>query len=258
MAKIVVKSASDIEKMRAAGRLVGETLREVGKLIRPGVTTGALDEFANAFIRGRGAVPSFYRYRAGGPPYPKSVCVSVNEQVIHGIPGRRVLADGDIVSVDVGALLGGFHGDAARTFACGDVSPDAARLIAVTRECFFAGANRAREGCHAGDIGAAVEERAARDGFSVVRDYIGHGVGASLHEAPEIPNYRTAKRGAAFRRGMTIAVEPMVNAGGGEVDLLDDGWTVVTSDGSLSAHYENTILITDGEPEFLTLLEGEV
>ena len=200
------------------------------------------------FIRQQGAVPSFLHYNG----YPASVCISVNDEIIHGIPGKRVLREGDIVSVDVGAYIGGFHGDCAATFPCGRISPEAQRLIDVTRQSFFEGIRLAREGQRLQDISAAVQTYVEQNGFSVVREYVGHGVGAKMHESPEIPNYGRPGHGPRLLRGMTLAIEPMVNAGSAAITQLSDGWTVKTADGKWAAHYENTILITDGAPEILT------
>lgn len=248
---ITIKSAADIERMDAAGRIVEETLQLMGQLVRPGVTTKELDREAERFIRQKGAVPSFLNYQG----YPASVCISVNEQVVHGIPGGYCLKDGDIVSVDVGAYLQGFHGDAARTFLVGTVSDEVQELVRVTRECFFDGLRYAKVGYRIGDIGAAIQQHAESHGYGVVRELIGHGIGRNLHEEPDVPNYGRAGRGVRLEKGMTIAIEPMINLGTERVYQLSDGWTIVTADGKPSAHYENTIVITDGEPRLLTLHE---
>jgi methionyl aminopeptidase len=200
------------------------------------------------FIRQQGAVPSFLNYNG----FPASACISINDEVIHGIPGDRVLQDGDIVSVDVGAYVDGFHGDCAATFACGTISPEAQRLIDVTRQSFFEGIRFAKEGYRLYDISAAIQEYVESNGFSIVREFVGHGIGAHLHEDPAVPNYGRKGRGPRLLRGMTLAIEPMVNAGKADIWQLSDGWTVKTQDGKYAAHYENTILITDGEPEILT------
>ncbi|GHV39273.1 methionine aminopeptidase [Clostridia bacterium] len=247
---IIVKSEDELKKMRVACQITGETLGMLGKMIAPGVTTEELDRAAEKFIRARGGVPSFLRYRG----FPKSACISVNEEVIHGIPGLRKLKSGDIVSVDIGAFVGGFHGDAARTFAVGEISEEAAKLIEVTRACFFAGAAQALEGNHLHQISEAVQKTAEAAGFSVVREYVGHGVGRDLHEDPSVPNYKPPSRGPRLVRGMTLAIEPMINIGTHEIKILGDKWTVVTKDGSLSAHYENSIAITANEPEIMTLV----
>ena len=234
--------------MRKAGKITAAARALAGEMVKPGVTTQEIDSAVEAFIRKQGAVPSFLNYNG----YPASACISVNDEVIHGIPGKRVLQEGDIVSVDVGAYIGGFHGDCAATFACGQISQEAQKLIDVTRQSFFEGIKFAKEGYRVQDISAAVQAYVERHGFSVVREYVGHGVGAHLHESPEVPNFGHPGRGPRLLRGMTLAIEPMVNAGGAAILQLSDGWTVKTRDGKQSAHYENTILITDGEPEILT------
>lgn len=245
---IKLKSLHEIEKMRAAGRIVAETFEVLKPLVVPGITTLELDKIAAEHIKKSGAVCSFYNYSG----YPGHVCISVNNEVIHGIPGKRKLNDGDIVSVDVGACVEGYHGDAARTFAVGEVSPEAKKLIEVTEQSFFCGIEFAKPGFRIGDISANVQLFVEENGFSVVRDFIGHGIGNALHEDPEVPNYGMAGRGPRLVSGMTIAVEPMVNAGTYKVNTLSDDWTVVTADGKLSAHYENTILITNAGAEILT------
>ncbi len=252
MQMITLKSSREIECMRRAGRITAAAREVAGKLVLPGVTTREIDTAVRKFIEGQGATPSFLHYNG----YPGSACISVNDEVIHGIPGDRKLVEGDIVSVDVGAFFEGFHGDCAATFPCGKVSPEAQHLIAVTERSFWEGIKFAHPGQRVSDISHAVQQYVETNGCSVVRNYVGHGVGAKLHEAPEVPNYGPAGHGARLMPGMTLAVEPMVNAGGWEISLQKDGWTVKTTDGSLSAHYENTILITDGEPEVLTVLEG--
>ena len=219
-----------------------------GEAIRPGMTTAELDRRIRSFIEQNGAKPSFLNYNG----FPASACVSVNDEVIHGIPGARVLLEGDIVKVDVGAYFHGFHGDCANTFPVGDVSEEAMRLIDVTRQSFFEGIKNIKDSSRVGDIGAAIQSFAEQNGYSVVRDYIGHGVGEHLHEEPDVPNYGRAGHGPRLYRGMTIAVEPMICQGGYKVRTLDNDWTVVTSDGKLSAHYENTVLITDTGVEILT------
>ena len=238
--------------MRRACKITAAARALAGEMVRPGVTTKEIDRAVHDFIVSQGATPSFLNYSG----YPASACISVNQTVIHGIPDSRVLKEGDIVSVDVGAYFGGFHGDCAATFACGEISPEAQKLIDVTKQSFFEGIKFARQGNRISDIGHAVQEYVESNGFSVVRDFIGHGVGEHLHEEPEVPNYGKPGRGPRLIRGMTIAVEPMVNMGTHEVRVLKDGWTTVTADGKLSAHYENTVLITDGEPEILTVTEG--
>ena len=248
MELISLKSPREIEAMRRAGRITAQARALAASMIRPGVTTHEIDTAVRRFIESHGAKPSFLGY-AG---FPGSACISINEQVIHGIPGPRKLKEGDIVSVDVGAYIGGFHGDCAGTYPCGQVSDEAMRLIKVTEQSFWEGIKYAREGCRVSDIGHAVQAYVEQNGFSVVRDFVGHGVGAKLHEPPEVPNFGPAGHGARLLPGMVIAVEPMVNAGDWPVRVLKDKWTTVTVDGSLAAHYENTILITEGEPELLT------
>ena len=249
---ISIKSPSEIEKMRAAGRLTAQARKLAGSLVRPGITTGEIDREVRRFIESHGAKPSFLVY--GG--FPASTCISINEVVIHGIPGSRKLKEGDIVSVDVGAFLNGYHGDCAATYFCGEVSEEARRLVEVTRQSFFEGVKNARVGCRVSDVSHAVQQYVESFGYGVVRDFVGHGVGSKMHEAPEVPNYGAAGHGARFQPGMVIAVEPMVCAGDWRVRVLPDKWTTVSADGSLAAHYENTILITDGEPELLTVDEN--
>ena len=250
---ISLKSPREVEHMRRAGRITAQARELAGKLVRPGVTTLEIDTAVRKFIEGQGARPSFLNYNG----FPGSACISVNDEIIHGIPGHRKLREGDIVSIDVGAFIDGFHGDCAGTFPCGEVSPEAERLIAVTQQSFWEGMKFARPGCRVSDISHAVQQYVEANGCTVVREYVGHGVGAKLHEPPEVPNYGSAGHGVRLQPGMTIAVEPMVNAGRAEIRLMKDGWTVKTADGSLSAHYKNTILITDGEvPEILTRLDG--
>lgn len=245
---IIVKSEREIELMRRAGKITAAARALAGEMVKPGVTTREIDKAVFHFIRSQGAEPSFLNYNG----YPASVCVSVNDEIIHGIPGKRVLQEGDIVSVDVGAFIGGFHGDCAGTYPCGQVSDEALRLIRVTQQSFFEGMKYAREGYRLSDISAAVQAYVEANGFSVVREYVGHGVGRQMHEAPEVPNYGKPGHGPRLLRGMTIAVEPMVNAGTAAIRQMPDGWTVRTTDGKNAAHYENTVLITAGEPELLT------
>ena len=245
---ISVKSAREIEAMRRAGRITARARALAASMITPGVTTLEIDTAVRRFIQQQGAKPSFLGYSG----FPGSACISVNEEVIHGIPGPRVLKEGDIVSVDVGAFIGGFHGDCAGTYPCGTVSDEAMRLIRVTEQSFWEGMKYARQGCRVSDIGHAVQEYVEANGFSVVRDFVGHGVGARLHEPPEVRNFGPAGHGPRLMAGMTLAVEPMVNAGDWRVKVLGDGWTTVSLDGSLTAHYENSILITEGDPEILT------
>ncbi len=251
MSAICIKSPREIEIMRQAGKITAAARTLAREMVAPGVTTAQIDREVRRFIEKSGAAPTFLGY--GG--FPASVCLSVNDEVIHGIPGRRVIREGDIVSVDVGATYKGFVGDCAGTYVAGETSDEAKRLIEVTRQSFFEGIKFARAGYRVGDISHAVQEYVERNGFSVVREYVGHGVGSVMHEAPEIPNFGEPGRGPRLLRGMTIAVEPMVNAGTWEVRVMPDGWTVRTKDGRLSAHYENTIAITDGEAEILTYAE---
>ena len=235
---ITLKSEKEIALMRRAGKITAAARALARDMVKPGVTTQQIDKAVFEFIKSQGAVPSFLNYHG----YPGSACISVNDEVIHGIPGKRVLKEGDIVSVDVGAYIGGFHGDC----------DEAMDLIRVTQQSFFEGIRYAREGHRLGDISAAIQSYVESHGYSIVREYVGHGIGRTLHEAPEVPNFGTAGRGTRLLRGMTLAVEPMVNAGGAAILNMADGWTVKTADGKYSAHYENTILITDGEPELLT------
>ena len=247
---ITLKSSREIELMRISGKITAAARALAGTMVEPGVSTREINKEVHRFIKSKGAVPSFLGY--GG--FPASVCISINDEVIHGIPGSRILKEGDIVSIDVGAFKNGFHGDCAATFPCGKISDEARRLIDVTRQSFFEGIRYAREGYRLPDLCGAVQRYVEANGFSVVREYVGHGVGAKMHEEPEVPNYVERKMGRPrFLRGMTIAVEPMVNAGRAAVEVMGDGWTVKTKDGKLSAHYENSILITGrGEPELLT------
>jgi methionyl aminopeptidase len=245
---ITLKSAQEVEKMRLAGRITAAARALAGEMVTPGVTTQEIDNAVFQFIKKHGAVPSFLNYNG----FPGSACISVNDEVIHGIPGKRVLKEGDIVSVDVGALIHGYHGDCAATYACGKISDEAQRLIEVTQQSFFEGLRFAREGYRLGDISSAIQSYVESNGFSIVREFVGHGIGTKLHEAPEVPNYGQSGRGPRLLRGMTLAVEPMVNAGGAAIYQLSDGWTVKTADGKYAAHYENTVLITSGDPELLT------
>ena len=248
---IIVKSPRQIQFMREAGKITAGARSIARQAIAAGVTTAEIDKEVYNFIIKSGATPSFLNY--GG--FPGSACISVNEELIHGIPGKRIVRNGDIVSVDVGAKIHGFHGDCAGTYPCGEVSEETKRLIAVTRQSFFEGIKYAKAGNRLGDISAAIQEYVERHGYSIVREYVGHGIGENLHEDPSVPNYGQAGRGPRLVKGMTLAVEPMVNAAAAAIRVLDDDWTVVTKDGSLCAHYENTILITDGEPEILTMAD---
>ncbi len=249
---ITIKNGHDIEAMRRACKITAAARALAGEMVRPGVRTKDIDKAVHDFIVSQGAKPSFLHYNG----FPASACISVNATVIHGIPGNYVLKDGDIVSVDVGAFYQGFHGDCAATYPCGTISAEAEKLIAVTKQSFFEGVRFATKGHRVSDISHAVQTYVESNGFSVVRAFVGHGVGTQLHEDPEVPNYGAPGRGPRLLPGMTIAIEPMVNAGTYDVRVLKDGWTTVTADGKLSAHYENTVLITDGEPEILTVTEG--
>lgn len=246
---ITIKTQEQIEKMRIAGKILARLDKILKNEIKPGVTTGELDKIAEDYIRSQGAVPSFKGY--GG--FPASLCTSVNDEIVHGIPGLRKLESGDIISIDMGAYIGGYHGDAARTYGVGEISEDAQKLIDVTKQSFFEGIQFAKSGCHLNEIGTAIQNYVESNGFSVVRRYVGHGIGRNMHEEPEVPNYKTPGRGPKLQKGMTIAIEPMVNAGTHSLKVLKDGWTAVTLDGKLSAHYENTVFITEGEPEVFTL-----
>lgn len=246
---IKLKNNAELELMRKAGEITAGALMTAEGLIKPGVTLKHIDSEIRRFIESHNCTPSFLGYSG----FPASACISINEQVIHGIPGERRLEEGDIVKVDVGAVYKGYNGDAARTFFCGKVSDEAVKLEKITRESFFEGIKNARPGNRIGDISHAVEEYVVSNGFSVVKSFVGHGVGAELHEDPEVPNFGRAGRGSRIYEGMTIAVEPMVNAGTEEVEVQSNGWTVVTIDGKLSAHYENTIAVTENGIEILTL-----
>lgn len=246
---IVLKTSRELKLMREAGRISAKALRLVGEAVKPGVSTAYLDKLAYDYIISQGARPNFLNY--GG--FPATACISVNNQVIHGIPSKHtILKEGDIVSVDLGAAIDGYNGDNAATFACGKITDEAQRLMDVTRESLYEGIKMATVGNRIGDIGSAVQQYVEARGYSVVRKFVGHGVGASLHEDPEVPNYGKPGRGVRLQRGMTLAIEPMVNAGGYDVQQLSDGWTVITADGSLSAHFEHSIAITDDGPIILT------
>lgn len=247
---INIKSSREIELMRESCRLLSMVHEELGSFIKPGISTKDIDELGEKLIRSYGCVPNFLNYNG----YPASICVSVNDEVVHGIPRKdRILEEGDIVSLDAGLIYKGYHSDAARTYAVGQISKEAEQLIDVTRQSFFEGIKYAREGCHLFDISNAIDAYVSGFGYGIVRDLVGHGVGTKLHEDPMIPNFKQWRRGPKLKAGMTLAIEPMINMGTYEVCWLDDDWTVVSADGSLSAHYENTVLITDGEPEILTL-----
>ena len=247
---VTIKTAREIELMREAGRLLEKVHNELAEFIRPGISTLDIDRLGEKLIRSLGCTPNFLNYNG----YPASICVSVNDEVVHGIPKKnRILQEGDIVSLDAGLIYKGYHSDAARTHAVGEISPEARQLIDVTRQGFFEGIKYAKAGNHLHDISAAIGNYAQQFGYGVVRDLVGHGIGTHLHEDPQIPNFPQKRRGIRLIPGMTLAIEPMINQGRADVAWLDDDWTVVTQDGSLSAHYENTVLITEGEPEILTL-----
>lgn len=244
----MIKSKDEIETMRKAGKIAGSALELAGSYVKPGISTIEIDRIIKEYILNSNAKPSFLGY--GG--FPASSCISINEIVIHGIPDKRIICDGDIVSIDIGAYFNGVHADCAATFAAGEISKEAKRLIEVTKQSFFEGIKFAKAGQRVGDIGATVADYVQKYGYSVVRQYVGHGVGFELHEDPAIPNYGNFGKGTRLSKGMTIAIEPMVNEGVFDVNVLEDGWSVVTADGRLSAHYEHTIAITDGEPDILT------
>ena len=249
---IAIKNERELAFMRQACKITAAARALAGEMVRPGVSTEQIDKAVHDFIVRQGAKPSFLHYNG----YPASICISVNDTVIHGIPGGYVLQEGDIVSVDVGAFYKGFHGDCAATFPCGAISAEAEKLINVTKQSFFEGLRFVRRGHRVSDISHAIQTYVESNGYSVVRSFVGHGVGAQLHEEPEVPNFGAPGRGPRLIPGMTLAIEPMVNEGTYDVRILKDGWTTVTADGKLSAHYENTVLITDGEPEILTVTEG--
>ncbi len=247
---VTIKSPREIELMREAGRILAITHEELAKNLKPGMSTWDIDRLGEEIIRSYGCIPSFKNYNG----YPASICVSVNDEVVHGIPHKKhFIDDGDIVSLDAGVIYKGYHSDAARTYGIGTVSEEAKRLIDVTRQSFFEGIKFAKPGNHLNDISSAIQKYAESFGYGVVRDLVGHGIGSHLHEDPEIPNFARRRKGILLQPGMTLAIEPMINAGSCEVAWMDDDWTVVTEDGSLSAHYENTILITENEPEILSL-----
>lgn len=250
---VSIKSAREIELMRAAGKILAKVHENLGKELKEGMSTLDIDHLGDDIIRSYGCIPSFKNYNG----YPASVCVSVNDEVVHGIPTKkRHIREGDIVSLDIGVIYKGYHSDAARTHGIGEISEEAALLIERTRQSFFEGIKYAKEGNHLHQISNAISAYAESFGYGVVRDLVGHGVGTRLHEDPQIPNFAQKSRGVRLRAGMTLAIEPMINAGRFDVEWQDDNWTVVTQDGSLSAHYENTILITSGEPEILSLTES--
>jgi methionyl aminopeptidase len=251
--KIQLKSAADIAVMRQAGILVARALKHLSQWVKPGVTTADLDREAETFLRDHGATPSFLGY--GG--FPASICASVNDQVVHGIPNRVALKEGDVVGIDLGAYLNGFHADSAVTIPVHPISGEVERLLRVTEESLWLGIAQAREGRRIGDVSHAIQSFAEAQGFSIVEDLVGHGVGRSLHEEPQVPNFGLPNRGPKLRAGMTLAIEPMINQGTREVQALPDRWTIVTMDGRVSAHFEHTVAVTHGEPEILTLLPPE-
>jgi methionyl aminopeptidase len=253
---ITIKSGKEIDLMKRAGAIVAVAHEVLSENISPGIMTIELDRLVEDKIRSMGGIPSFKGQRGFGdaPPYPASICASVNDEVVHGIPGKRILAEGDIISVDIGAILSGYHGDAARTYRVGNVSDEAEKLISVTKESFFKSLKAVRPGNRIIDISREVQDCVEKNGFSVVQDFVGHGIGREMHEEPQVPNYVTKKKGPKLMSGMALAIEPMVNEGGYEIRILDNKWTVVTKDGSLSAHYENTVIVTDGEPLITTIL----
>lgn len=249
---INIKSSREVELMRESCRILGKVFMEMEQFVRPGISTKDIDDLGEKLIRSYGCVPNFLNYEG----YPASICVSVNDEVVHGIPRKdRILNEGDIVSLDAGLIYKGYHSDMARTFGVGEISEDARLLIERTKASFFEGIKFAKEGCHLYDISAAIDDYISQFGYGIVKELVGHGIGLSLHEEPQIPNFKQWRRGPKLRSGMTLAIEPMINMGGADVCWLDDDWTVVSEDESLSAHYENTVLITDGEPEILTLID---
>lgn len=249
---VTIKSQREISLMREAGKLLARVHEELGNAIKPGMSTYDIDKLGENMIRKLGCIPSFLNYNG----FPASICVSVNEEVVHGIPSKkRIIQEGDIVSLDAGLIYKGYHADAARTHGVGNISKEASELIANTEKAFYEGIKMAKSGNHLNDICGTIGDFAEGFGYGVVRDLVGHGIGENLHEDPQIPNFRQLRRGIKLQPGMTLAIEPMINAGTYEVEWLSDGWTVISKDHSLSAHYENTILITDGEPEILTILQ---
>lgn len=249
---IVIKSQNEVQLMRAAAKVTAHILEMMENVIKPGITTAEIDRIVEDEITKNGMIPAFKGY--GG--FPASVCASVNEQIVHGIPSNRKLVEGDIISIDTGTIYKGYYSDAARTYPVGTVSAEAKKLIQITKESFFEGLKFCRQGYRLGDVSHAIQNHVESNGFSVVKDFVGHGIGSQMHEAPQIPNYGSAGRGPRLSPGMVLAIEPMVNQGTDRMRVLDDEWTAVTWDGRLSAHYENTVVITEGEPEILTLLEN--
>lgn len=249
---VSIKSEREIALMREAGKILAEVHERLKELVQPGITTGEIDRKGEEFIRGYGCIPSFLNYEG----YPASICTSINDEVVHGIPSKkRVLHDGDIISLDAGVIWHGYQSDAARTWAVGNIEPEKQKLIEVTEQSFFEGIKYAKAGNHLNEICGHIQDYAESFGYGVVRDLVGHGIGREMHEDPEIPNFRMQRKGILLKPGMTLAIEPMINLGRADVYWTDDDWTVVTDDGSVSAHYENTILITDGEPEILSLIK---
>lgn len=247
---VTIKSEREIELMREAGRILAKVHEELGKELKPGMSTKEIDRICEQLIRGYGCIPSFLNYEG----FPASVCVSINDEVVHGIPNKhRHIKEGDIVSLDTGVIWKGYQSDAARTHMIGEVTAEARKLVEVTEQSFFEGIKFAKAGNHLNDVSRAIQAYAESFGFGVVRDLVGHGIGTEMHEAPEIPNFATRRKGIKLMAGMTLAIEPMITAGRYDVAWGDDGWTVTTEDGSLASHYENTILITDGDPEILSL-----
>lgn len=247
---VTIKSEREIELMREAGRILAQVHEELGKVLKPGMSTKEINRICEEMIRSRGCIPSFLNYNG----FPASVCISINDEVVHGIPDKhRYLEEGDIVSLDTGVIWNGYQSDAARTHMIGKVSEQARKLVEVTEQSFFEGIKYAKAGNHLNDVSKAIQDYVESFGFGVVRELVGHGIGTEMHEAPEIPNFAQRRKGIKLAAGMTLAIEPMITAGRYDVEWLDDGWTVVTEDGSLASHYENTILITDGDPEILSL-----
>jgi len=254
---IQLKSTRELEIMREAGRHVGEILRGLSKLAEPGISTGEIDAEARRQIEQRGLSSSFLGYAPGSaPPYPAVICISVNDEIVHGIPGKRRLQEGDLVKLDFGVIFGGFHGDSAVTLPVGEIDEESRNLLETTRRSLYAGIESLRPGLRLGDVGAAVQDSVEREGYSVVRDFVGHGIGRLLHEPPQLPNFGRPGRGQRLKAGMVFAIEPMVNCGGAEVQIQRDGWTATTADGSRSAHFEHTVAITQEGPEILTRIEG--
>lgn len=245
---VIIKSPQEIDLMRQAGQVVAKTIKVLLKEVRPGITTGELDAIAHKCMLEAGSKPSFLGYRG----FPATICTSINEEIVHGIPGKRILREGDILSLDVGAIVGGYHGDSATTVGVGKITPEAEKLLRVSEGSLTAAIRQCRAGARMGDVSWAVQQYAEGQGFSVVKEYVGHGIGRALHEEPSVPNFGAPGKGMVLKPGMVLAIEPMVNVGEWRTRLLDDNWTVVTEDGSLSAHFEHTVAITEGEPEVLT------